>query len=49
MDSDSYIQENELESWILDKINAHMDEAKEENDAIFKHLDPDGDGMYKLY
>ncbi|XP_022339214.2 45 kDa calcium-binding protein-like [Crassostrea virginica] len=45
VDSDSYIQENELESWILDKINAHMDEAKEENDAIFKHLDPDGDGF----
>lgn len=44
MDSDGYLSKTELESWIVDKINAHMDEAVEENDDIFRHLDPDGDG-----
>lgn len=43
-DSDGYLNEGELDSWILDKINEHMNEALEENTAIFKHLDPDGDG-----
>lgn len=43
-DSDGYLNEGELDSWILDKINEHMNEAMEENTAIFKHLDPDGDG-----
>jgi len=39
---------NELEAWILDKTNEHFDEALEENDHIFKHMDPDGDGKLVL-
>lgn len=46
-DSDGYLNEGELDSWILDKINEHMNEAMEENTAIFKHLDPDGDGWWR--
>ncbi|XP_062622272.1 45 kDa calcium-binding protein-like [Saccostrea cucullata] len=45
VDADGYLSDSELEQWILDRINAHMDEAVEENDAVFKHLDPDGDGF----
>ena len=29
----------------MDKVNSHLDEALEENDHIFKHLDPDNDGI----
>ncbi|KAK3105428.1 hypothetical protein FSP39_025085 [Pinctada imbricata] len=43
-DADGELSVDELESWIMDKINSHLDEALEENDHIFKHLDPDGDG-----
>lgn len=46
-DTDGYLNEGELDSWILDKINEHMNEAMEENAAIFKHLDPDGDGWWR--
>lgn len=46
-DSDGYLNEGELDSWILDKINEHMNEAMVENTAIFKHLDPDGDGWWR--
>ena len=44
-DADGELNSDELEYWIMDKVNAHLDEALEENDHIFKHLDPDSDGI----
>lgn len=43
-DIDGYLNEGELDLWILDKINEYMNEVMEENVVIFKYLDLDGDG-----
>lgn len=42
--SDGVLSSSEMEMWILDNMKEHFLEAKKENDNIFKHLDPDGDG-----
>ncbi|XP_045163180.2 45 kDa calcium-binding protein-like isoform X1 [Mercenaria mercenaria] len=44
-DSDNKLCMAELEGWIIDKTQEHFDEALQENDHIFKHMDPDGDGF----
>lgn len=44
-DSDGRLCIGELEGWIMEKTQEHFDEALEENDHIFKHMDPDGDGF----
>ncbi|WAR15391.1 CAB45-like protein, partial [Mya arenaria] len=43
-DADNRLCIPELESWIKKKTEEHFDEGLEENEHIFKHLDPDGDG-----
>lgn len=44
-DADGKMSLAEMEHWIQDKIRQHFDEALEENTHIFKHMDPDGDGL----
>lgn len=44
-DQDQKLSFSEIEIWITDKIQEHFDEALEENAHVFKHLDPDGNGM----
>ncbi|KAL4221289.1 45 kDa calcium-binding protein [Mactra antiquata] len=44
-DSDSKLCFGEVEGWILEKTQEHFDEALQENDHIFEHMDPDGDGL----
>lgn len=44
-DADGKMSLVELADWIQDKIRQHFDEALEENAHIFKHMDPDGDGL----
>ncbi|XP_025084383.1 45 kDa calcium-binding protein-like isoform X2 [Pomacea canaliculata] len=43
-DQDSLLSVTELEAWVLKKMEEHFAEAMEENEEIFKHLDPDGNG-----
>ncbi|XP_050414376.1 45 kDa calcium-binding protein [Patella vulgata] len=43
-DKDEFLTEAELESWIKLKMEEHFDEALQENDEIFEHLDPDKNG-----
>ena len=47
-DQDQKLSFSEIESWITDKIQEHFDEALEENAHVFKHLDPDGNGIVYL-
>lgn len=47
-DQDEKLCAPELEDWILQKTNEHFDQALQENDHIFKHMDPDGDGGLKM-
>lgn len=44
VDSDGLIKDQELEDWIVVKIQEHFDEAVRENENIFLTLDPDKDG-----
>lgn len=44
-DQNGYIRQEELETWIVAKIQEHFKEAAEENEAIFKQLDVDKDGI----
>lgn len=43
-DKDHEISQTELEDWIVQKVEEHFDEAGEENERIFSHLDTDQDG-----
>ena len=43
-DKDKFISQTELEDWIVQKVQEHFDEAGEENERIFTHLDSDQDG-----
>ncbi|KAL5015183.1 hypothetical protein ScPMuIL_009453 [Solemya velum] len=43
--ADKQLSLEELETWIVDRVQEHFDAALEENDKIFKHLDPDNDGL----
>lgn len=43
--SDKLLSVQELENWIVDRVQEHFNEALTENEKIFKHLDPDADGM----
>ncbi|KAH9495901.1 45 kDa calcium-binding protein [Bulinus truncatus] len=47
LNQDGFLSAEELEKWILNKMLEHFDTAKKENDMIFEHLDPDGDGFIK--
>ncbi|KAK6965951.1 45 kDa calcium-binding protein [Biomphalaria glabrata] len=47
LDGDGFLSSSEMEKWILAKMNEHFEAAKKENDMIFEHLDPDGDGFIK--
>ena len=42
---DHFITLAELEEWIIDKVQEHFDEANEETERIFKHLDTDNRGI----
>ena len=44
MDKDSFISLPELEEWIMQKVQEHFDEAREENEKIFHALDMDKNG-----
>ncbi|ESO99275.1 hypothetical protein LOTGIDRAFT_113682 [Lottia gigantea] len=44
LDTDGSLSELEMEDWIKQKMQEHFDEAITENEQIFKHLDPDGNG-----
>ncbi|XP_012943913.1 45 kDa calcium-binding protein [Aplysia californica] len=46
-DGDGSLSSAEMEAWIKAKMSEHFLEASEENDKIFVHLDPDGDGFIK--
>ncbi|XP_059146619.1 45 kDa calcium-binding protein-like [Physella acuta] len=46
-DGDGSLSKLEMETWILKKMAEHFDAATKENDQIFEHLDPDGDGFIK--
>ncbi|XP_014664495.1 PREDICTED: 45 kDa calcium-binding protein-like [Priapulus caudatus] len=43
-DDDNFITLEELETWIKDKVEEHMDEAVEQNNEIFLAIDSDKDG-----
>ncbi|KAL8574853.1 hypothetical protein ACOMHN_044875 [Nucella lapillus] len=43
-DKDGKLSISELEAWVNEKIEEHFSEATEENEEIFKHLDPDNNG-----
>lgn len=45
-DHDGHINQAELEEWILLKVQEHFDEANDETERIFKHLDSDTDGQF---
>ena len=47
-DADGLMSLPEMEHWIQVKIRQHFAEALEENTHIFKHMDPDGDGMNNI-
>ncbi|XP_064611921.1 45 kDa calcium-binding protein-like [Liolophura sinensis] len=42
---DDFLSPDEVERWIGQKIQEHLDEALSENNRIFKLLDPDHDGF----
>ena len=42
---DHYIEQLELENWIVLKVNEHFDEAAAENDKVFQMIDTDNDGV----
>ncbi|XP_074654325.1 45 kDa calcium-binding protein-like [Tubulanus polymorphus] len=42
---DGLISMAELEEWIEQKVQEHFDETNDENEKIFKALDPDNDGF----
>ena len=44
-DKDGKLSVAELEAWVMDKMEEHFSEAQQENEEIFKHLDPDNNGM----
>jgi len=44
LDQNGLLTASEMESWLQAKINEHIEEAKNDTDRIFKHLDPDHDG-----
>ncbi|XP_046579478.1 45 kDa calcium-binding protein-like [Haliotis rubra] len=44
-DKDEHLSEAEMEAWIMQKMQEHFDEALQENDEVFKHLDPDENGV----
>ena len=46
-DNDNLISQSELEEWIVMKVQEHFDEAKEETDRIFSHLDANKDGEWR--
>ena len=45
-DQDGNLTVAELESWVMSKMEEHFAEATQENEEIFKHLDPDNNGTY---
>ena len=42
---DHFIEQLELENWIVLKVNEHFDEAAAENDKVFQMIDIDNDGV----
>ena len=42
---DNFIEQLELENWIVLKVNEHFDEAAAENDKVFQMIDTDNDGV----
>ncbi|KAK3602731.1 hypothetical protein CHS0354_017173 [Potamilus streckersoni] len=42
---DNQLTVEETEGWILEKVQEHFKEALEETKTVFKHLDPDADGL----
>ena len=42
LDKDGSLSNSEMEAWVAQKMKEHFAEAEEENEHIFKHLDPDG-------
>jgi len=46
---DSFLDRPELTSWIMTKVQEHLEEASAENAKIFHHLDTDGDGKCFLW
>ncbi|CAL1528641.1 unnamed protein product [Lymnaea stagnalis] len=47
LDKDGFLSKPEMEKWILNKMMEHFASARKENELIFDHLDPDGDGYIK--
>lgn len=47
LNHDGSLSQSEMEAWITEKMKEHFAEAKHENEHIFKHLDPDGDGYIR--
>jgi len=46
---DGFLERSELKSWIMAKVQEHLEEATAENAKIFHHLDTDSDGkMFTL-
>ncbi|XP_076472750.1 45 kDa calcium-binding protein-like [Babylonia areolata] len=43
-DKDGKLSVAELEAWVNEKMEEHFSEATQENEEIFKHLDPDNNG-----
>lgn len=43
-DKDGKLSIAELEAWVNEKMEEHFSEATQENQEIFKHLDPDNNG-----
>ena len=44
VNSDDFITTDELQAWILRKVEEHFTEAADENEKIFNALDTDNDG-----
>ena len=45
-DQDGKLSVAELEGWVMSKMEEHFAEATQENEEIFKHLDPDNNGIH---
>jgi Ca2+-binding EF-hand superfamily protein len=45
LNHDAFLSHAELKSWIMFKVQEHLDEAAKENARIFRHLDTDHDGF----
>ena len=41
---DGFLQEKELQAWIMLKVQEHLDEATKDNKKVFTHLDANKDG-----